>query len=159
MSLSLLARFRRLTTLDGLALIGMVAVLTVMQLPVAPSSAMPARAASIADEEPKPKTVAADEAKEYVGKKATFEMTVKSSRNVEASKVYFLNSEPNYRDEKNLALVIEYAAADAFKKAGIEDPADYYKDKTIRVTGTVTQRSEQYRIRVTEPSQIEVVKK
>jgi len=101
--------------------------------------------------------IPAAKAKEHVGKEGTFEMKVISSRNVERSKVYFLNSEEDYRNPDNLAIVIEYGHAQAFKEAGIDDPAAHYLGKSIRVTGKVLDERDQTRIRVTSPEQIEVV--
>src|SRR6478735_5107978 len=51
------------------------------------------------------------------------EMVVRLSKNAEPRKVYYLDSEEDYRDEKNLALVIAYENAEKFKKAGIDDPS------------------------------------
>ena len=101
----------------------------------------------------------AAEARNHLDETRTFEMVVQSSRDVQNSMVYFLNSESNYRDEKNLAIVIEYRDVDAFRKAGIDNPADHFRGKTIRVTGKVTKRSNQNRIAITKPDQIVVVKK
>jgi len=53
-------------------------------------------------------------------------------------------------------VVISYDHADAFKQAGIDDPADYYRSKTIRVTGKVIRENDQTRIRVEDPKQIEL---
>lgn len=101
----------------------------------------------------------ADKAKDHIDEEGTFRLTVQFSRNVERSKVYFLNSEKDYHDAKNLAIVIEYEHADAFKDAGIDDPSTYYRDKTIEVTGKVINERDQTRIRVTSPKQIKVVSK
>lgn len=111
--------------------------------------------ASPADE---PKAVIPSaEARDHVDETGTFEMLVRSSRDYEPRKVYYLNSEDNYRDEKNLAVVIAYDDDEAFKKAGIDDPAAYYKGKTLRVTGKVIHEANQTRIHVTGPKQIEVM--
>lgn len=101
----------------------------------------------------------AAEARDHLDETRTFEMVVRSSRDVQNSMVYFLNSETNYRDEKCLTIVIEYRDAEAFRKAGIDNPADHFREKTIRVTGKVVKRSNQNRLVVTKPDQIEVVKK
>jgi hypothetical protein len=101
--------------------------------------------------------IPADKARDHVGKEGTYRMTVRMCRNVERSQVYFLNSEKDYHDEKNLAIVIEYEHADAFEDAGIEDPSTYYRDKTIEVTGKVVREREQTRIRVTSPKQIKII--
>ena len=71
-------------------------------------------------------------------------------------KTYFLDSEEDFRDEKNFCVVISYDHADKFRDAGIDDPAAHYKDKTIRVTGKVIEEDDQIRIRVEDPKKIEV---
>lgn len=103
------------------------------------------------------KVIPADQARDHIDETGTVEMTVKSSRDYEPSKVYYLNSEDDFRDEKCVSLMIAYADAPAFKKAGIDDPAAYYKGKTIRVAGKVIHESKQTRIHVTSPAQIELV--
>lgn len=99
----------------------------------------------------------ASEARDHIDKKGTYEMKVRLSKNAEPDKIYYLDSEADYHDEKNLAIVIAYADAEKFKKAGVDDPSAYYKGKTIRVSGMVIKESRQTRIHVTDPAQIEVV--
>jgi hypothetical protein len=90
----------------------------------------------------------------------TVEMTVKSSKNALAGRQeIYLDSEENFRDEKNLAVVISAAGAAKFKDAGIDDPAAHFKGKTIRVTGTITVQENRPRIVVEDPRQIRVVAK
>ena len=48
-----------------------------------------------------------------------------------------LDAEDDFKDEKNFAVVITKAGAASLKDAGIPDPADHFKGKTIRATGTV----------------------
>jgi hypothetical protein len=67
------------------------------------------------------------------------------------------DSEEDFHDEKNLAVVISYDHADKFREAGIADPAEYYKGKTIQVTGKVIEEDDQVRIRVEDPKQIKLV--
>jgi hypothetical protein len=99
----------------------------------------------------------ASEARDHIDQKGTYEFVVRTTKNADKRKVYYLDSEEDFRDEKNLALVIAYEDAEKFKKAGVDDPSVYYKGKTIRVTGNVIHESDQVRIHVTEPSQIELV--
>jgi hypothetical protein len=108
------------------------------------------------DAEPE-KVIPAHEAQLHVDERCTAEMTVRSSKNAGPRREYYLDSEENFQDDKNLAVVISYDHAGAFKAAGIDDPADYYKGKTIRVTGKVIREAEQVRIRVEDPKQIRVV--
>ncbi|MDB5351938.1 MAG: hypothetical protein JWN86_3185 [Planctomycetota bacterium] len=104
------------------------------------------------------KIVPAAEAKDHLDKECTVEMTVLSSKNAEKSKVFYLDSEKDFRDPKNAVVVISYDHLDAFKKAGIDDPSTHYLNKTIRVLGTPKKVSDQVRIRVEDPKKIEVLK-
>ena len=103
------------------------------------------------------KIIPAAEIRSHVGKECTALMTVKSSKNAAPRKTYFLDSEEDFHDEKNLAVVISYDHADKFRDAGIADPAEYYRGKTIQVTGKVIEEDDQVRIRVEDPKQIKLV--
>jgi hypothetical protein len=109
------------------------------------------------DTKPPEKVIPAAQVREHVGKECTALMTVKSSKNAAPRKTYFLDSEEDFHDEKNLAVVISYDHADKFRDAGIADPAEYYKGKTIQVTGKVIEEDDQVRIRVEDPKQIKLV--
>ncbi len=103
------------------------------------------------------RVIPAAEARNHVGEECTAQMTVKSSKNAAPRRTYFLDSEEDFRDEKNLAVIISYDHADKFREAGIADPADYYHGKTIEVTGKVIAEDEQIRIHVEDPKQIKLV--
>jgi DNA/RNA endonuclease YhcR with UshA esterase domain len=109
------------------------------------------------DAKTKEKIIPAAEIRSHVGKECTAEMTVKASKNAVPRRTYFLDSEEDFHDEKNLAVVISYDHAAKFLEAGIDDPAEYYKGKTIRVTGKVIEEDDQVRIRVDDPKQIKLV--
>jgi hypothetical protein len=109
------------------------------------------------DAKPPENVIPAAQIREHVGKDCTALMTVKSSKNAVPRKTYFLDSEEDFRDEKNLAVVISYDHADKFREAGIDDPAEYYRGKTIHVTGKVIEENDQVRIRVEDPKQIKLV--
>ena len=108
------------------------------------------------DDKKAEKVIPAAEIRQHIGKECTALMTVKSSKNAGPKRVYFLDSEEDYHDEKNLAIVISYDHAAKFQAAGIDDPADYYMGKKIRVTGKVIEEDDQVRIRVEDPKQIKV---
>ncbi len=110
------------------------------------------------DDERAVKVVPAAEAKGHVGERCTIEMTVRASKNSVRHKEFYLDSESDFRDPKNFAVVIEYRYAESFKCAGIDDPATHFKGKTIRATGLVIREEDQTRIRVEDPEQIQVVK-
>lgn len=116
--------------------------------------------AARADEKPAAKPLTPEEAGQHVGEKVTVEMYVKASKDrLEKRKEIYLDSTTDHHDPKNLAAVITVAGAARLKAAGIADPAGYYKDKTIRVSGTVTLKENEPRIEINEAEQIRVVKK
>ena len=73
--------------------------------------------------------------------------------------VFFLNSEEDFKSEKNFTIFINEDVAKKFKDAKIDDPAAEYKGKVIRVTGTVKLYNEKPEIVIDDPKQIEVVEK
>jgi DNA/RNA endonuclease YhcR with UshA esterase domain len=104
-----------------------------------------------------PKPIPPAEAAKKVNEKCTVEMKVKSTG--KSRTLVFLNSEENYRDEKNFTVVLFEKGLEGLKKNKIEDPATHYKGKTVRVTGTVTLYNQKPQIKVEDPAQIEVVEK
>jgi hypothetical protein len=109
-------------------------------------------------EDAKPLTPA--EAIKKVNQKVTVQMKVQAAKNrLEKRGEIYLDSEKDFHDRKNLGVVITRAGAAKFKKAGIADPAEHFKDRTIRVTGTVIIKEERPRIEVDDPKQIKVVEK
>ena len=100
------------------------------------------------------------EARKRVNEKITLEMFVKASKDrLERHKEIYLDSETDYKDARNMAVVINEEGAARFKKAGVAEPAGHFKGKTIRVTGTVTLDRGRPRIVVSDPAQIRVVEK
>jgi hypothetical protein len=110
-----------------------------------------------ANDEKPPKLVAAADAKSHIDERCTVEMKVRASKNAGPRREYYLDSEEDFHDEKNFAVVISYDHAEKFKKAGIDDPADYYMGKKLRVTGKVIAENDQVRIRADDPAQIKIV--
>jgi hypothetical protein len=99
------------------------------------------------------------EAIKKVDEKVVVQMVVKASKNrLEKFKEIYLDSELDFKDEKNLAIVITESCAAKYKDAGIDEPAAHFKDKTIKVTGKVTLKEKRPRIEVDDPKQIEEVK-
>ncbi len=107
-----------------------------------------------AGEQPAKPITPADAAKR-VGKKVLVEMEVKSVG--KGKGVFFLNSEKNFKDEKNFTLFIDKDGAKKFTEAKI-DPATY-EGKTVQARGEVKLFRERPEIVVTDPKQIEVVEK
>jgi DNA/RNA endonuclease YhcR with UshA esterase domain len=99
----------------------------------------------------------ADAAK-HENERCTVEMAVKSTGGREKQNV-FLNSETDFHNAKNFTVVIFAKVLEKFKDAGINDPQDFYKGKTIRVTGKITQYEKKFQIIVDDPKQVEVVAK
>jgi DNA/RNA endonuclease YhcR with UshA esterase domain len=100
------------------------------------------------------------EARNRVNEEITVEMFVRASKNrLEKHKEIYLDSEENFRDKKNFAVVINAVGAAKFKKAGIDEPAGYLKGKTIRATGTVVVHEGVPRIVVSDPKQLRVIEK
>jgi hypothetical protein len=99
------------------------------------------------------------EARKKVGAKITVEMTVRAAKDrLEKRGEIYLDSEPNFKDEKNFAVVITRAGAASLKAAGIEHPADHFKDKKIRASGTVKEVDKIPRIEIDEVKHIRLVK-
>jgi len=110
-------------------------------------------------EEPKSeKVIPAVEARDHIGEAVVVEMTVQTSKNAAPRREIYLDSELDFHDEKNLAVVISYDHLNAFQQAGINDPAEHYRSKRIRVRGTLIREQEQVRIRVEDPGRIVLVK-
>src|SRR5215475_14077020 len=77
------------------------------------------------------------EAIKKVNEEVTVQMLVKATKNrLEKRGEIYLDSEEDFRDEKNLGIVITKGGAAEFKEAGVDDPAVDFKDKTIQVKAT-----------------------
>jgi hypothetical protein len=95
-----------------------------------------------------------EEALKRVDQKVTVAMEIRSTGGNTAR---YLNSEADFRDNKNFAVFIPNAALGGFKQAGIADPGEFFKGKTIIVTGTVVMAQGHPQIRVENSNQIKVV--
>ena len=95
------------------------------------------------------------EAAKKVNEKVTVEMEVKSTG---GGSVWFLNSEADFKDEKNFTLFVPATTVEMFKKSKIEDHT-HFKGKTVQVTGTVTLYREKPQIKIEEPDQIKIIEK
>jgi DNA/RNA endonuclease YhcR with UshA esterase domain len=97
----------------------------------------------------------ADAAKK-VDQKVTVEFEVKSTGGKTA---VYLNSEADFKSDKNFTVFLPAKAVEKFKAAKVDDPAVHFKGKTVRVTGTVTLFKEKPQIKVDGPDQIKLVEK
>jgi hypothetical protein len=101
------------------------------------------------------KPLTPEEARNKVGETITVEMTVKAAKDrLEKRGEIYLDSETNFRDEKNFAVVITKAGAASLRESGIDNPAEHFKDKKIRATGTVKEVDKVPRIEIDEAKQI-----
>jgi DNA/RNA endonuclease YhcR with UshA esterase domain len=100
------------------------------------------------------------EARKQAGKKITVEMTVRAAKDrLEKRGEIYLDSEEDFKDAKNFAVVITRKGAASLKKAGIEDPAGHFKGKKIRATGTVKEVDGVPRVEVDDADRIKLVEK
>jgi pimeloyl-ACP methyl ester carboxylesterase len=98
------------------------------------------------------------EARKKVGEKVTVEMTVQATKDrLEKRGEIYLDAESNFRDEKNFAVIITKIGAQSLKESGIDNPAEYYKQKKIRATGTVKEVDNVPRIEIANAKQIALV--
>jgi hypothetical protein len=106
------------------------------------------------------KPLSPTEAAKHVNEKVTVEMVVKATKDrlIKRQEIY-LDSEENFRDPKNLGVIITKSGDEKLQKAGIKDPAAHFKSKTIQVTGTVIRKENRLRIEVDDPKQIRIVNK
>ena len=113
-------------------------------------------AGAAAAEEEKPLTPA--EARKRVGDKVTVEMTVKAAKDrLEKRGEIYLDAEEDFKDPKNFAVVITKEGAASLKEKGIDSPADHFRGKTIRATGTVKLVQDVPRIEIDAAPQVRVV--
>lgn len=98
------------------------------------------------------------EARKQVGKAITVKMEVRTAKDrLENRGEIYLDAEEDFQDEKNFAVVITKAGAVSLKAAGIADPAEHFRGKTIRATGKVKEVQDVPRIEVDDAKQIAVV--
>lgn len=109
---------------------------------------------SLASAQDSSQPITAAEALKKIDQKVTVQMEVKSTGGNTAR---YLNSEADFKSEKNFAIFIPNVALPNFEKAGAGDPGKYYFGKTIQVTGTVSLAQNRPQIRVQEPDQIKVI--
>ncbi len=100
------------------------------------------------------------EARKQIGKKIEVQMkpAVIKDRLEKRGEIY-MDSEKDFRDEKNFAIVITEKGANRFKEKGIKDPAKHFDEKEIRVKGLVSEVQGVPRIEVDDPDQISIVEK
>jgi DNA/RNA endonuclease YhcR with UshA esterase domain len=115
-----------------------------------------------ADDEAKPvapaktaKPIGPAEAAKKVGKDVLVQMTVKSSSL--RGEICFLNSETDFKDEKNFTLFIPADAMAKFKEAKIDDPEKHFKGKLVQATGKVVMYRDRPEIKLSGPADLKIV--
>jgi DNA/RNA endonuclease YhcR with UshA esterase domain len=95
------------------------------------------------------------EARKKIGEKITVEMTVLTAKDrlEKRGEIYF-DAEADFKSATNFAVVITKSGAASLKKAGIENPAEHFKGKKIRATGTVKEVDKVPRIEIDDAKQI-----
>lgn len=105
-----------------------------------------------------PKPLSAKEARSKVDQEIVVEFLVKAAKDrLEKRGEIYLDSETEFRDENNFSCVINRDGALSLRNASIENPADHFRDKLIRVRGRVTLKDNIPRIEVSDAKQIEIV--
>jgi DNA/RNA endonuclease YhcR with UshA esterase domain len=133
--------------------IGILGIASVAVMLAAPPFSTRAQDAAVADAV----AITPDEAASHVGEKCVVAMRVNSSRHMADAGRCYLNSAKDFRDENNLTVVIFKRGLESFAEGKIEAPAEHFRGKTIRVTGTVELYKEKPQIKVDRADQIEIV--
>jgi hypothetical protein len=112
---------------------------------------------SAAAADDKPPRIPPEDARKFVGKCVEVVFEVKASKHSVQRKTVYLDSERSFQDEKNLGIAIsERGVADLRQQRGIDAPAEYYRGKTIRVTGTVVLEDDRPYIKVDSADQLDL---
>ena len=97
------------------------------------------------------------EAASRVNERVTVEMLVKAAKNCRHCTQVFLDSEEDHNDPKNLAVAVTESGKARFKEAKIDDPANHFNGRVIRVSGVVTLKDNRPRIDVDDPGIVDDV--
>jgi alkaline phosphatase D len=97
------------------------------------------------------------EIKKRLNKECTIEMTVRATGM--SAGLIFLNSAPDRLSDDNFTVVLDRKAQAKLKQGGVDDPREHYEGKALRVTGVLSLFRERPQIIVSDPAQIEILKK
>jgi hypothetical protein len=100
----------------------------------------------------------ADVAK-HVDKKCVVVMDIKSIGKSSDGKLFYLNSEADYKDKANFGVVIDMKIVEKLKEAKIPDLRAHFLNTKVRVTGTITLYKERPQLRLDEAEHIQVVER
>jgi alkaline phosphatase D len=113
------------------------------------------RAVAALPHKPGPGSISPRDALKKIGEKVVVEMKVQATGRPKTGQRFFLNSERDFRSDVNLTVVVNAAALTGkWEKA----TPDTFKDKVIRVTGTVSDFRGSPQVLVDDENQIEFVK-
>lgn len=102
------------------------------------------------------KPLSASEAREKLGQRVFVEVEIRTAKDrLEKRGEIYLDSELNFRDEKNLAVVITRKGAESLRAKQIDRPAERFQGKKLKVRGVVSEVDGVRRIEVDEADQIE----
>lgn len=100
----------------------------------------------------------AAEARKHLGKEWTVEMVVQATGASKARGLVFLNSEKDFRSERNLTIVVDLKGlAKELAAAKIGDPGKHYLGKKIRVTGVVSEFRDSPQIEIKKLDQLRII--
>ena len=102
--------------------------------------------------------IAAEKALTRLNQEVQVQMKVRSSKLRTDRDEVDLNSHTNFRDPANLTVAIDGQVAAWYSYQGIHDLPKFFFGKTIVVSGVVEQFTDQTRILVVDPAQIQIVK-
>ncbi len=105
----------------------------------------------------KPPRIKPEEARQHVDKKVEVVFEVKGSKDSAKRKTVYLDSEADFRDEKNLGIAISEKGVSSLKqKRNVDAPAEYYRGKKIQVIGVVVIEEERAYIKVDDAEQLDL---
>jgi hypothetical protein len=114
-------------------------------------------AAVVIGADEKPPRIKPQEARQNLGKKVEVVFEVKGSKHSLKRKTVYLDSEVDFRDEKNLGIQIsEKGVSDLKQKRNVDEPSEFYRGKMIRVLGEIVIEDERPYIKVEEAEQLDL---
>jgi hypothetical protein len=112
-----------------------------------------------ADDE-KPANIKPEQARKFVGKKCVVTFEVKKTKHSPKRKLFYLDSEEDFHDAKNIGIQIEEPMAQRVReRKKIEDLVADLKGRTVRVTGEVFLQDDLPYIKLADPDDLEVLEK
>ena len=99
-----------------------------------------------------------EQARQYVGQKVRVTLEVRGAKHSLHRKTTFLDSERDFRDEKNLGIAISEQGVEALGQSlGFTDAVTFFLGKSIQVSGTIELQEGRPYLPVDAVEQIQVV--